>query len=140
MQHPLQDSVYIRGMESPEWERPARFCDWLREKLNKKDVSARRFGMALGVSATTASTWANGDGYPTRDRLPAIAAYFGVPESEVWEAYREAPGPRYGDATLMRLLDLPDVVRRDELILLKHLFRAMRAAEAEMEEREERSR
>jgi transcriptional regulator with XRE-family HTH domain len=112
-----------------------KFGDWLVMKLGQRDVSARRFALAIGVSAQSASTWIKGESYPTRDKLPLIAEYFGVHLDEVWDAYRETPTSPYTDVTLARLLDLPDDLRQFEVIFLKHLMRAMRAAEAETEER-----
>jgi transcriptional regulator with XRE-family HTH domain len=128
----LQSGVYSMGMDAMT---AVKFGDWLVMKLGQKDVSARRFALAIGVSAQSASMWIKGDAYPTRDKLPLIAEYFGVHLDEVWDAYRETPASPYSDVTLARLLDLPDDLRHFEVIFLKHLMRAMRAAEAETEER-----
>lgn len=47
----------------------------------------------LGITASTVSDWAKAKKYPRVDKMQMLAAYFGVPISEL----REAPNPRRTD-------------------------------------------
>jgi hypothetical protein len=68
-----------------------------------------------------------------RSARAALATALGMREEIVWDAWRETPTHPLSDVTLARLLDLPDDLRRDEVVLLRNLFRAIRRTEEEIE-------
>lgn len=115
------------------------FGQWLTYRLNKRELTARRAASLFGVSHTTVDNWVRGTTRPRRKHVAEIARVLEVEETEVWQALSELPEDR-DDVTLARMLDLPRDVTEDELLLLRHLFRAVRAYTRELESRESGAR
>jgi transcriptional regulator with XRE-family HTH domain len=119
-------------MENRERDVIPSFGEWLRLELGRRDRSASWLARQMEVKPQTISAYLAGTARPGREKVPAIAAALGIREEIVWDAWRETPGRPYTDVTLARLLDLPDDLTRDEVVLLRNLFRAIRRTEEEI--------
>lgn len=116
-------------------ERAATFGEWLRDRLFARDINARQFALSIRVSHTAVNNWLTGKTKPRKAQMAKIAAGLKTHEHEVWDAFRELPPAPYTDLTLSRLLELPPNLTEGQMILVKHLFRAVLAYEEEMESR-----
>jgi transcriptional regulator with XRE-family HTH domain len=115
------------------------FADWLRDKLDQKNLTARQFAARIGVSHTTVDNWLRDKKptYPRRGKAPAIALVLDVSEREVRDAMADTPPTVHDEETLIRLLDLPSGVRVGEIRLGGMLIRALHAYNAAVERSEE---
>jgi transcriptional regulator with XRE-family HTH domain len=135
MQHIRLDGVYSAPMDTGRGGMDVAmptFGEWLRIELGKADRSASWLARQVAVKPQTIAAYLAGTARPGREKVPAIAAALGVREEIAWDAWRERPGQPLSDVTLVRLLDLPDDLTRDEVVMLRNLFRAIRQTEKEI--------
>ena len=61
------------------------FATNLKKQMESKGKSRNDICNALGISYFTVSDWVNGKKYPRMDKVEKLAAFFGIPKSDLIE-------------------------------------------------------
>lgn len=104
---PNRQGVCAKTSRVSDASRPVTFRELIEQALANTTDTYAVIGRRLGVAQATISGWKSGQ-VPRPDKMPAIAAWLGLDEEEVWASLvrqHQAPSPEEAMAALEARID-----------------------------------